>query len=30
MATLQKIPVIVLEEHYWDAELVSHLVGAEG
>jgi len=30
MATLQKIPVIALEEHYWDAELVSHLVGAEG
>ena len=30
MATLQKIPVIALEEQYWDAELVSHLVGAEG
>ncbi len=30
MATSQNIPVIALEEHYWDAELVSHLVGAEG
>ena len=30
MATSQKIPVIALEEHYWDAELVSHLTGAEG
>ena len=23
-------PVIALEEHYWDRELVSHLSGAEG
>jgi 2,3-dihydroxybenzoate decarboxylase len=30
MATSQKIPVIALEEHYWDEELVSHLTGAEG
>ncbi len=26
----KKTPVIALEEHYWDAELVSHLTGAEG
>ena len=25
-----KTPVIALEEHYWDKELVSHLTGAEG
>ncbi|MDO9439740.1 MAG: amidohydrolase family protein [Beijerinckiaceae bacterium] len=30
MASAQKIPVIALEEHYWDAELVSKLTGAEG
>ena len=30
MATSTKIPVIALEEHYCDAELVSHLTGAEG
>lgn len=25
-----RAPVIALEEHYWDAELISHLTGAEG
>ncbi|MDB5509585.1 MAG: Amidohydrolase 2 [Hyphomicrobiales bacterium] len=30
MASASGIPVIALEEHYWDAELVSHLTGAEG
>jgi 2,3-dihydroxybenzoate decarboxylase len=30
MASASGIPVIALEEHYWDAELVSKLTGAEG
>ncbi len=30
MASTSNIPVIALEEHYWDAELVSKLTGAEG
>jgi predicted TIM-barrel fold metal-dependent hydrolase len=30
MASTSKIPVIALEEHYWDAELISNIEGAEG
>ena len=26
----QNIPVVALEEHYWDKELISHIGGAEG
>lgn len=29
-STSEKTPVIALEEHYWDGELVAHLSSAEG
>ena len=29
MLTKPNCPVIAIEEHYWDEELVSHFTGAE-